>query len=158
MTSVDFTPLFRSSIGFERLSRLLDTAMQTDPQAYAYPPYNIEKAGENHYRIVMAVAGFTADDIEITSEPNQLKIAGKGREQGHNGSLLHRGIAMRAFERRFQLADHIRVDGAELRDGMLTVDLVREIPEALKPRRIEIQSGAATSHPAVEGQAQVKAA
>ncbi|MEO1019889.1 MAG: Hsp20 family protein [Pseudomonadota bacterium] len=157
MTSVDFTPLFRSSIGFERLSRLLDTAMQTDPQAYAYPPYNIERLGNDHYRIVMAVAGFTADDIEITSEPNQLKIVGKGREQGEGASLLHRGIATRAFERRFQLADHIRVDDAGLKDGLLTVELVREIPEALKPRRIEIQSGEKTP-PVVENKSKSKAA
>ncbi len=157
MTTVDFTPLFRSSIGFDRLSRLLDTAMQTDPQTYAYPPYNIERVSDNHYRIVMAVAGFTVGDIDITSEPNQLKIAGKVKDPGTSGALLHRGIATRAFERRFQLADHIRVDEANLKDGMLTVDLVHEIPEALKPRRIDIQSTSSQA-PAVEHRAEANAA
>ncbi len=157
MATVDFTPLFRSSVGFERLSRLLDTAMQSDPQTLSYPPYNIEKINDDHYRIVMAIAGFSVDDIEVVSEANQLTISGKGKEKSGEASFLHRGIANRAFERRFQLADHIRVEGASMKDGLLTVELQREIPEALKPRRIEIQ-GAPSGKVAVEDRATASAA
>jgi molecular chaperone IbpA len=141
MTQFDLSPLFRSSVGFDRLSRLFDAV--PGREEVAYPPYNIEKLGDDDYRITMAVAGFTADDIEIVAQENQLLVRGNVAkdEGGEDRVFLHRGIAARAFERRFQLADHIRVDGAGLENGLLTISLVREIPEVLKPRRIEIGAG-----------------
>jgi molecular chaperone IbpA len=141
MTSFDFSPLFRSTIGFDRLTRLMDTAGQPD-SAPAYPPYNIEATGENAYRLTMAVAGFGADDLDITAKEGALVVTGKAQKDEDGKRYLHRGIARRAFERRFQLADHIQVGGASLDNGLLHVDLVREVPEALKPRKIEIASGA----------------
>lgn len=139
----DFSPLFRSTVGFDRLSRMLETGMLSE-QDSAYPPYNIVKVSEDQYRITMAVAGFAEDELDITSKENQLIIQGraKEREQGdENITYLHRGIAARAFERRFQLADHIKVAAAGLENGLLTVSLVREIPEEMKPRKIQILSG-----------------
>jgi molecular chaperone IbpA len=140
MNGFDFSPLFRSTIGFDRLTRLMDTAAQVDTGS-AYPPYNIETTGENAYRLTMAIAGFGADDLEITAKEGALVVTGKARKEDEDKHYLHRGIARRAFERRFQLADHIRVAGASLDNGLLHVDLVREVPEALKPRKIEITSG-----------------
>jgi molecular chaperone IbpA len=140
MNTFDFSPLFRSTIGFDRLTRLIDAA-QVDNGASAYPPYNIEATGENAYRLTMAVAGFGADDLEITAKEGALVVTGKARKEDEEKHYLHRGIARRAFERRFQLADHIRVSGASLDNGLLHVDLVREVPEALKPRKIDIVSG-----------------
>ncbi len=140
MTTFDFSPLFRSTIGFDRLTRLMDTASQLDPGS-AYPPYNIETTGENAYRLTMAVAGFGSDDLEITAKEGALVVTGKAQKDEEGKQYLHRGIARRAFERRFQLADHIRVAGASLDNGLLHVDLVREVPEALKPRKIEIATG-----------------
>ena len=140
MNSFDFSPLFRSTIGFDRLTRLMDTASQVDAGS-AYPPYNIEATGENAYRLTMAVAGFGADDLEITAKEGALVVTGKAHKDEEGKQYLHRGIARRAFERRFQLADHIRVAGASLDNGLLHVDLVREVPEALKPRKIEIATG-----------------
>ena len=137
MTTFDFSPLFRSTIGFDRLTRLMDTATQLDSTP-AYPPYNIEATGENAYRLTMAVAGFGADDLEITAKEGALVVTGKAQKDEDGKQYLHRGIARRAFERRFQLADHIKVAGASLDNGLLHVDLVREIPEAKKPRKIEI--------------------
>lgn len=137
MTALDLTPLFRSTIGFDHLSKLLETALQLDENA-SYPPYNIEKLGEDRYRIVMAVAGFGPEDLEIVAEPNLLSIRGRRKEQ-EGVTYLHRGIAGRAFERRFQLADYVRVQDARLENGLLTVELVREVPEALRPRKIEIR-------------------
>ncbi len=137
MDSFDFSPLFRSTIGFDRLTRLMDAASQVDAGS-AYPPYNIEATGENAYRLTMAVAGFGADDLEITAKEGALVVTGKARKEDEAKHYLHRGIARRAFERRFQLADHIRVSGASLDNGLLHVELVREVPEALKPRKIEI--------------------
>jgi molecular chaperone IbpA len=137
MNTFDFSPLFRSTIGFDRLTRLLDTASQVDAGS-AYPPYNIEATGENAYRLTMAVAGFGSDDLEITAKESALVVTGKAQKDEEGKQYLHRGIARRAFERRFQLADHIRVGGASLDNGLLHVDLVREVPEALKPRKIEI--------------------
>ncbi len=137
MTALDLTPLFRSTIGFDHLSKLLETALQLDENA-SYPPYNIEKLGEDRYRIVMAVAGFGPEDLEIVAEPNLLTIRGRRKEQ-EGVTYLHRGIAGRAFERRFQLADYVRVQDARLENGLLTVELVREVPEALRPRKIEIR-------------------
>ncbi|HLI20680.1 MAG TPA: Hsp20 family protein [Stellaceae bacterium] len=142
MNGFDFSPLFRSTIGFDRLTRLIDAASQIDSGASAYPPYNIEATGENAYKLTMAVAGFAAEDLEVTAKEGALFVTGKSRKEDEDKHYLHRGIARRAFERRFQLADHIRVAGASLDNGLLHVDLVREVPEALKPRKIEIASGA----------------
>jgi molecular chaperone IbpA len=141
MDGFDFSPLFRSTIGFDRLTRLMDTASQFDSGSASYPPYNIEATGENAYRLTMAVAGFGPDDLEVTAKEAALIVTGKARKEDEGKQYLHRGIARRAFERRFQLADHIRVAGASLDNGLLHVDLVREVPEALKPRKIEIATG-----------------
>ena len=141
MDGFDFAPLFRSSIGFDRLTRLIDAAGQIDNGALAYPPYNIEATGENAYRLSMAVAGFAAEDLDITAKEGVLLVSGKARKDEESARYLHRGIARRAFERRFQLADHIQVAGASLDNGLLHVDLVREVPEALKPRKIAISTG-----------------
>jgi molecular chaperone IbpA len=143
MNSFDFTPLFRSTIGFDRLMRLADAATQVDAGGTAYPPYNIESTGENAYRLTMAVAGFAPDDLDITVKENALLVTGRAKKEEEGKQYLHRGIARRAFERRFQLADHIKVAGASLDNGLLHVDLVREIPETMKPRKIEIAAGAA---------------
>jgi molecular chaperone IbpA len=140
MDRFDFSPLFRSTIGFDRLARLVDTATRVDSTALSYPPYNIEKTGEDAYRLTMAVAGFAQDDLDVTAKEGMLVVTGKARKDEENKHYLHRGIARRAFERRFQLADHIRVVGASLDNGLLHVDLAREVPEALKPRKIEITS------------------
>jgi molecular chaperone IbpA len=140
MNTFDLSPLFRSSIGFDRLTRLLESSLTSD---VAYPPYNIEKRGEHAYRITMAVAGFSQKDIDIVSQDNVLTIRGKASGEQESAQYLYRGIAGRAFERRFQLADHVEVEGARLENGLLHVDLVRRIPEALKPRKIEIGTGEA---------------
>ena len=139
MTAFDLTPLFRTAIGFDRLARNLESASRAD--AGGYPPYNIEVCGEDTYRITMAVAGFTGDDLEIEVKENMVRVVGAKKEDEKERQYLHRGIATRAFERSFQLADYVRVEGAELKDGLLHIDLVREIPEAMKPRRIEITHG-----------------
>lgn len=143
MNNFDFSPLFRSTVGFDRLSRMLETNMLTE-QSVSYPPYNIVKESDDNYRITMAVAGFSDKDIEIVSKENQLTVSGRVADSnGQKGlTYLHRGIAERAFERRFQLADHIKVVSASLDNGLLVIDLVREIPEAMKPRKIEISSSA----------------
>ena len=132
----DFAPLFRTAIGFDRLARLVDTAQDTTAQAY--PPYNIERTGDDTYRLTMAVAGFGQDDLEIVVRENTLVITGRVKAEQPKGEVLYRGIAGRAFERRFVLADHIVVDGADLQNGLLHVGLKRVVPEALKPRRIAI--------------------
>lgn len=139
MNTFDFSPLFRSTIGFDRLSRLMDAAMR-DSDGTGYPPYNIEKVGENAYRITMAVAGFGPEDLNIVTQENVLLVTGKMKNGEDNGRYLYRGIAGRAFERRFQLADFIKVSGAELNNGLLHIELVREVPEAMKPRTIEIKA------------------
>ena len=141
MDPFDFSPLFRSTIGFDRLARLLDSATRVDSAALAYPPYNIEKTGEDAYRLTMAVAGFARDEIDVTVQENSLTVTGKAKNGENEGRYLHRGIARRAFERRFSLADHIKVVGASVDNGMLHVDLVHELPEAMKPRKIEIGVG-----------------
>jgi len=141
MHSFDFTPLFRSTIGFDRLSSMLDSAFEGADRSNGYPPYNIEKSGEDHYRVTLAVAGFGESDLEITQTENTLVVKGSADDQEAGRAYLHRGIAGRAFERRFQLADHIRVVTAELENGLLHIDLEREVPEALKPRTIEIARG-----------------
>lgn len=143
MTSFDFSPLFRNAIGFDRVSRLIDTAMTGVDQSAGYPPYNIENTGENSYRLTMAVAGFGADDISITQHENALIVTGRVKPAEGERRFLYRGIAGRAFDRRFQLADFIKVSGAEIANGLLHVDLVREVPEAMKPRTIKIADAAA---------------
>ncbi len=140
MTTFDFSPLFRSTIGFDSIPRLLDTAMRSADHADSYPPYNIEKTDENNYRISIAVAGFSDDELDVTSKENTLIIRSKRQEAQDGGNYLHRGIAGRAFERKFQLADYIRVVGAELAKGLLHINLIREVPEELKPRNIEIKT------------------
>lgn len=137
MATLDFTPLFRTSIGFDRVPGMLTDAMQR--MESGYPPYNIEKCGENDYRIALAVAGFGRDEIEIITEQDLLTVRGRLKEKnGHE--YLYRGIAARSFERVFHLADYVEVTGAMMGDGLLIIDLKRELPEALKPRRIEIAS------------------
>ena len=140
MDRFDFSPLFRSTIGFDRLTRLVDAATRMDGTAPSYPPYNIEKTGEEAYRLTMAVAGFAPDELDITVQENSLLVTGKAKGEEEDSRYLHRGIARRAFERRFSLADHIKVTGASLDNGMLHVDLVHEVPEAAKPRKIAIGS------------------
>jgi molecular chaperone IbpA len=139
----DFTPLFRTAIGFDRLARLADTAASA-AAAPAYPPYNIEKTGDDTYRLTMAVAGFGQEDIELVVQDGTLVISGRVADEGPKAELLYRGIAGRAFERRFVLADHIVVDGADLKHGLLHVGLKRVVPEALKPRKITINAGKPT--------------
>jgi molecular chaperone IbpA len=145
MRTFDLAPLYRSTVGFDRLFSMLDQIAGVDG-APSYPPYNIERTGENAYRITVAVAGFTQDDLTIEARENTLTIRGEKqtREEEKAGEVLYQGIAARAFERRFQLADHVEVKGASLSNGLLHVDLVREIPEAMKPRVIPI----ATNSPA----------
>lgn len=147
MRNFDLSPLFRSTVGFDHLSRMLESAARFDEAAYAYPPYNIEKLSDDRYRIVMAVAGFSEQDLDITAKENSLIVTGKARKDEAGDSAaqyLHRGIAGRSFERRFDLADHIRVEGAALANGLLSIQLVREIPEAMKPRSIRIDAKAAS--------------
>ena len=142
-TAYDFSPLFRSSVGFDRIFDLLENA--TRVQAIDnWPPYNIEKAGEDRYRITMAVAGFSAGELNLTTQPNWLVVS--GQKQGEESTqYLHRGIATRSFERRFELADHVKVKDARLDNGLLTIELVREVPEEMRPRRIEVQAWNALS-------------
>jgi len=141
MSALAFAPLYRSAIGFDRVLNLLQESQAAAP-ADNYPPYNIEKTGEQTYRITLAVAGFTLDDITITARPNQLIVVGK-RQSKDSAQYLHQGIAQRGFDRRFELADHIEVTDAALENGLLSIDLKREVPEALKPRTIQIVSGTA---------------
>lgn len=140
MRNYDFAPLYRSTVGFDRLATMLDRALTSDAGTNTYPPYNIEKASDDEYRITVAVAGFSEDELTVEMRDSQLVISAKKAEAETEDptAFLHRGIATRAFEKRFQLADHVRAVNAESKDGLLHIDLVREVPEALKPRRIEI--------------------
>lgn len=142
MTTFDLSPLFRTSVGFDRLARMLNTESRMD-QSGGFPPYNIKASGEDQYEITMAVAGFSENDLEITTEHNRLIVSGNitDESEGEEETYLYRGIATRSFERRFNLADHVRVSGARLDNGLLHIDLEREIPEEMKPRSIDIQSG-----------------
>jgi molecular chaperone IbpA len=150
MRHVDFSPLYRSTVGFDRLFTMLDSLGQPE-SAQTYPPYNIERTGENAYRISMAVAGFEESDINIEAHRNVLTVKGERKEEKSESSeVLYRGIASRAFERRFQLADHVEVAGAVLKNGLLHIDLKRNVPEELKPRKIEIGKKPATQ---IEAQA-----
>ena len=140
MRHFDFSPFYRSTVGFDRLFQLLDTAGSPEPDSPSYPPYNIERLSENDYRISMAVAGFGRDDVKIEVKEQTLLVRGekKPEPEGDGRQYLHRGIAQRAFERRFQLADHVEVKGADLKDGLLHIELQRNIPERMKPRTIAI--------------------
>ena len=140
MRTYDFAPLYRSTVGFDRLASMVDRAMSVDVNTNGYPPYNIEKTDENDFRISVAVAGFSDDELLIEMRDGQLVISAKKAEVKDRGKVtyLHRGIASRAFEKRFHLADHVRAVGAKTENGILHVEMVREVPEALKPRRIEI--------------------
>jgi len=138
MVNFDLTPLYRTTVGFDRLGSLFDTLGSLDNDAPSYPPYNIELVDENAYRISMAVAGFGANDLNIEAKENTLTIQGEKQTEKEESTFLHRGIAARSFERKFQLADHVVVKGAGLENGLLHVELVRELPEAMKPRAIPI--------------------
>ncbi|MCX7354834.1 MAG: Hsp20 family protein [Alphaproteobacteria bacterium] len=140
MRSFDFAPLFRSTVGFDRLASALESSLSAEDSAFSYPPYNIEKTGEDTYRITLAVAGFGESEIEIVQHEDTLSVVGEKKGQnGQAAQYLYRGIAGRAFKREFQLADHVRVTGASMDNGLLHVDLVREVPEAMKPRKIEVK-------------------
>jgi molecular chaperone IbpA len=143
MRTIDFSPLYRSVVGFDRLADLLDAA--STETATGYPPYNIERTGENSYRIEIAVAGFKSKDLNIEIKENLLTVQGRKSETDDTRRYLHRGLAERNFERRFQLADYVIVTDAQLADGLLSLSLKRELPEALKPRRIEISNGGGES-------------
>lgn len=137
MNRIDLTPYRRSTVGFDRLFDLLENQVRNN-SGDNYPPFNIERRDEDTYRITLAVAGFRADDLDITAQQNLLTVQGKKRDENATGEMLHVGIANRGFERRFELADFVRVENADLADGILTIDLVREVPEAMKPKKIAI--------------------
>lgn len=153
MRTYDFSPLYRSAVGFDRMASLLESAARNS-QENGWPPYNIETTGENAYRIEIAVAGFKPDELNVEAKENLLTVTGRksANDAGEARTFLHRGLAERDFERRFQLADYVIVEKADLANGLLTIDLKRELPEALKPRRIEIGTGPAL----IEGQAEPK--
>jgi len=150
MRTFDFAPLHRATVGFDQIADLMDRVMTNDVSQSTYPPYNIEKTAADAYRISIAVAGFSENDLAVEVKENALVISAKKAEDEEAHSYLHRGIATRAFERRFTLADHVRVTGASHADGMLHIDLQREIPEALKPRRIEIAGSRVLEQEVVE--------
>ena len=150
MRSYDFSPLYRATVGFDRVADLMDRVLSADVAQPTYPPYNIEKTDENAYRISIAVAGFTGDELNVEVKEGALLVSARKEAEEDGKTYLHRGIATRAFERRFALADHVKVTGATHADGMLHVDLVREVPEALKPRRIEIAGPATVEAKSVE--------
>ncbi|MEP0519390.1 MAG: Hsp20 family protein [Hyphomicrobiales bacterium] len=144
MRTFDVSPLYRSTVGFDRLFKLLDGMATSETPGSSYPPYNIERTGENAYRISMAVAGFSEDELSIESRENSLTIKGeKNASDESESDVLYQGIAGRSFERRFQLADYVNVSGAALENGLLHIDLLRELPEAMKPRKIAIANGSA---------------
>ena len=153
MRHYDLTPLYRSTIGFDRLGSLLDTLASFEGDAPSYPPYNIERVGENEYRISMAIAGFGEKDLSIEVKENTLSIRGEKKTESEDTTFLHRGIASRSFERRFQLADHVVVKGASLENGLLHVDLVRELPDAMKPRTIAIKTDKAETPKVIDSKA-----
>lgn len=138
MRNFDLAPLYRATVGFDQLADMMDRVLSADVNQSTYPPYNIEKTDDDSYRISVAVAGFSADELSVEVRDGALVVSARKAESDENHTFLHRGIATRAFERKFQLADHVKVTGASHADGMLHIDLTREVPEALKPRRIEI--------------------
>ena len=150
MRNFDLAPLYRATVGFDQIADLMDRVLSADVSQPTYPPYNIEKTADDAYRISLAVAGFTEDELSVELRENALIVSAKKAEDDASKTYLHRGIATRAFERKFQLADHIRATGASHENGMLHIDLVREVPEALKPRRIEITNGKTVDVKAVE--------
>lgn len=156
MRTFDISPLMRATVGFDRLMNVMDSASRVDSATFSYPPYNIEKTGDDDYRITMAVAGFAEDELDVTVKDATLLISGKKAEaeaEADGANYLHRGIATRSFERRFDLADHIRVFGARIENGLLHVDLRREVPEALKPRRIKIDAKPVSDPKVLENEA-----
>jgi molecular chaperone IbpA len=153
MRTFDFAPLHRATVGFDQIADIMDRIMTNDVSQPTYPPYNIEKTAADAYRISIAVAGFSESDLGVEVKENALVVTAKKAEDEEERTYLHRGIATRAFERRFTLADHVRVTGASHADGMLHIDLQREIPEALKPRRIEIAGTKAIDQDVVEAKA-----
>jgi len=157
MRNLDFTPLYRSAIGFDRMASLLDAMITSEQKQPSYPPYDIELTGEDSYRITMAVAGFEQAELDIQVEQNRLTVSGR-RPEDQQRNFLHRGIAARNFERRFQLADHVKVTDAKLANGLLHIELVREIPEAMKPRKIEITEGNLLQHSSEDDKSKTAAA
>ncbi|WP_320176681.1 Hsp20 family protein [Roseovarius pacificus] len=151
MRNFDLAPLYRATVGFDQIADMMDRVLSSDMGQPTYPPYNIEKTADDAYRISIAVAGFADGDLSVEVKDGALIVSARKAEDDSDRTFLHRGIATRAFERKFQLADHVKVTGASHADGMLHIDLVREVPEALKPRRIEIASGDATDKDVVEG-------
>ena len=143
MRPIDFAPFYRSTVGFDRLLDLVDSVTGLDQASPGYPPYNIERLGENDYRITMAVAGFAQDEVRVDVKEQTLSVAGAKKADEKDRQYLHRGIAARNFERRFQLADHVEVKGADVQDGLLHIELVRNVPERLKARTIAIGKGEA---------------
>ncbi len=152
MRTFDLAPLHRASVGFDQVAQMMDRMLSTDNGSQSYPPYNIEKTADDGWRISIAVAGFSDEDITVEVKENALHVAAKKAEDDTDRVYLHRGIATRAFTRRFHLADHVRVTGASHENGMLHIDLVREVPEALKPRRIEITKAAPTAQDVIEAE------
>ena len=155
MRTLDFSPLFRSTVGFDHMMRLLDEAARHDQTSDGYPPYNIETTGEDAYRITLAVAGFRPDELSIVDHQGTLTVAGQ-KAGGDDAQYLYRGIAKRSFQRQFSLAEHIKVTGARLENGLLRIELVREVPEEMKPRRIELTGGSAAQPTTIEGTPQPK--
>ena len=153
MRNFDLTPLYRATVGFDQIADLMDRALASDVGSQTYPPYNIEKTDDDAWRISIAVAGFSDGDLSIELNDRSLVVTGRKADDDKGRTYLHRGIATRAFERRFHLADHVQVTGASHVDGMLHIDLVREVPEALKPRRIAIERQAATETDVVDAKA-----
>ncbi len=154
MRTLDLSPLFRATVGFDRMMNTLDSASRVDESALGYPPYNIEKTGEDAYRISMAVAGFGDSDLDVTVTEQTLVISGrKEAEAKESATYLHRGIATRAFERRFDLAEHIKVVSASLENGLLSIELAREVPEAMKPRTIAIKGPSVHKSKVIENKA-----
>ncbi len=152
MRSFDFAPLYRATVGFDQIADMMDRVLANDGAQPTYPPYNIEKTADDRYRISIAVAGFSDADLSVEVKDHALVVSARKADEDGPRAYLHRGIATRAFERRFQLADHVRVVGASHADGMLHIDLTREIPEALKPRRIEIATSRAIEKDVVDAQ------
>jgi len=153
MRNFDLAPLYRATVGFDQIADMMDRVLSADINQPTYPPYNIEKTADDAYRISIAVAGFGADDLSVEVRDGALVVSARKAEDEAGRAFLHRGIATRAFERKFQLADHVKVTGASHADGMLHIDLMREVPEALKPRRIEIASGEAVEKDVLDAKA-----
>ena len=153
MRNFDLAPLYRATVGFDQIADMMDRVLSSDVAQPTYPPYNIEKTADDAYRISIAVAGFAEQDLSVEVREGQLIVSARKAEDDEERTFLHRGIATRAFERKFQLADHVRVEGAAHADGMLHIDLVREVPEALKPRRISIASGESVEKDVVDAKA-----